>query len=191
MISAGSEASTATRSGSGLAPSMSSSPSSQPGTLPPAATRINRDAAIWVADGVDDGCVVAVSEHCVGAGVVDRVRELGAGEAEVQRHEHRSEVGRGEQGLQDRRVVEAEVGNPVALANASVAQDLRQASDPVLDLGEGQRAAEEGHSGAFGGGSGPALQQRSQVDLGRGGRQVREVGAREPCRLGGLSAHKA
>ena len=65
-----------------------------------------------VADAVEHRAVGLVGHDRVDAGVVDDVAELGAGEAEVQRHEDGAEARRREQHLEERRLVEAEERRP-------------------------------------------------------------------------------
>ena len=91
-----------------------------------------------VADRVEHGAVVAVGDHRVAAGIVDDELEFGAGEPEVQRHEDRPEAGRGEHRLEERRVVETEVADPVARSDPAVAEHGRGAVDPLLQLSVGE-----------------------------------------------------
>ena len=111
-----------------------------PAPLSTLSQRCDRDVA---ADRVEHVEVVAVGDHRVAAGIVDDELQLGTGETEVERHEDRSEAGRGEHRLDERRVVEPEIADPVTGADPAVAQDDGDAVDPILQLAVGEGRALE------------------------------------------------
>ena len=87
--------------------------------------------------------MVAVGDDRVATGVVDDELEFGPGEPEVEGHEDRPEPGRGEQRLDECRVVEPEVADPVTGADPAIAQDDGDAVDPILQLAVSERRALE------------------------------------------------
>src|SRR5215468_272588 len=72
-------------------------------------------------------------------GELHRLRDLEPGDLAVQeRDQDRAQGARREQRLQERGVVRAQVGDPVAAAHAKPAQAVRQPRDPVMQLSVGQ-----------------------------------------------------
>ena len=65
------------------------------------------------------------------------VGELGGGEPPVERHEHPAERRGGEQRVEQRRVVGAQVRDPVTPPDTQVTQGAGQAAAPIVQLGVG------------------------------------------------------
>ena len=75
-----------------------------------------------VTDRVEHGDVVAVGDHRVAAGVAHDELELRTGQPEVQRNEDGPEACGGEHRLEERRMVEPQVSDPVAVADPAVTE---------------------------------------------------------------------
>ena len=164
MITATSSASTGSASVSGAL-----WPATEASGRPAVGGGVGADVAAareLVADAVDHRAVVLVDHDRVGAGVVDDVAELGAGEAEVEGDEDGAEPGRGEHRLEEGRLVEAEEGDPVAVVDAVGAQPAGEAVDAVLHLPVRPGRALEGEGAAVRGAAGPLGEPVAEADVG-------------------------
>ena len=98
----------------------------------------------------------------LGSRVAQLVGDLGSGEAGVERDEDRAERAGREEGLEVRRVVRAQVGDPVAAAQAERAQGLGEAGGALVQLRVADFGVPVDQGGAVGGLAGPACGPRPQ-----------------------------
>jgi hypothetical protein len=109
--------------------------------------------------------VHVVGHQGVDPGVADDEGELGTGKAEVQRHEAGAEPGRGEHGLEEGGLIEAEEAHPVAVAHPAGPQTGRQPVDPVEELGVGPGRALEAQRPAVRAGRRPSGEPAPEADV--------------------------
>jgi len=83
-----------------------------------------------VSDRLDHLSVLRVGDEGVDACVADDEDQLRPGQAEVERHEDGAEARRCEHRLEERRLVQADEADPVAVAHATEAEMVCQTVDP-------------------------------------------------------------
>jgi len=91
-------------------------------------------AAERTADRIDHRLVRVIDQQRVHPGVVDDELQLRAGEAEIQRHEHRSCRRRRVQRFQEYRMIVAKVRHAIPAVHASLAQCAGQLPDAFTEL---------------------------------------------------------
>jgi len=125
-----------------------------------------------VSDRLDHLSVLRVGDEGVDACVADDEDQLRPGQAEVERHEDGAEARRCEHRLEERRLVQADEADPVAVAHATEAEMVCQTVDPVLHLAIRPGRTLKRQCSSIRRGGGPCSEPMAEADVGLHGENL-------------------